>query len=146
MWSAVPLASLYNELNKMGREGFIEKAGVEVESGRARSVYEITERGLSAFIDMVREVWLVHQPVPYPLFFAVAALDVLPQDELVGLIQRRIRIVQKQCEIVEPQDESGYVRDGPFLGILAVTDRFRSHLRAELGWLQELLAHIENDA
>ncbi len=145
MWSTIPLATLYNELNKMGREGLIEKTGIQVESGRARSVYDITESGRSAFVDMVREVWLVHQPVPYPLFFAVAALDVLPQDELVGLIHRRIRIVEKQCEIVEPQDESGHVRDGPFMGVQAVTDRFRSHLQAELGWLQEILEHIEND-
>lgn len=145
MWSAIPLATVYNELNKMGREGLIKKAGIEVESGRARSMYEITERGRSAFVDMMREIWLVHQPVPFPLFFAVAALDVIPQDELIGLIQRRIRIVEKQCEIVEPQDESGYVRDGPFMSIRAVTDRFRSHLQAELGWLQGLLERVEND-
>ncbi|MCP4535918.1 MAG: PadR family transcriptional regulator [Chloroflexi bacterium] len=145
MWSTIPLATVYNELNKMGREGLIEKAGIEVESGRARSMYDITENGRSAFADMVREVWLVHQPVPFPLFFAVAALDVLPQEELVELIRRRIRIVEKQCEIVEPQDKSGHVRDGPFMGVQAVTDRFRSHLQAELGWLQELLTHTEND-
>ena len=145
MWSTIPLATLYNELNKMGGEGFIEKVGVEVESGRARSVYDITERGRSALVDMVREVWLVNQPVPTPLFFAVASLDILPQDELVGLIRRRIRIVEKQYEIVKPQDENGHVRDGPFMGIRAVTDRFRSHLQAELGWLQGILERMEND-
>jgi hypothetical protein len=37
------------------------------------------------------------------------------------------------------------VRDGPFMGIRAVTDRFRSHLQAELGWLQGLLERVEND-
>lgn len=145
MWSTIPLATLYTALNKMDREGLIAKVGVEVESGRARGVYDITERGRSAFIDMVKEVWLVNQPVPVPLFLAVAALDVLPQDELLGLIHRRIRIVEKQREIVEPQDESGFVRDGPFLGVQAVTDRFRSHLQAELDWLQGLLTRIEND-
>jgi DNA-binding PadR family transcriptional regulator len=144
MWSTVPLASLYNALNKMGREGLIEKVAVKVESGRARSVYNITERGRSAFVDMVREVWRANQPVPVPLFLAVAALDVLPQDELVGLICRRIRIVEKQCDIVEPQDESGHVRDGPFMGVRAVTDRFRSHLQAELDWLHGLLERVEN--
>lgn len=144
MWSAVPLATLYNELNRMGRKGLVEKVGVQVESGRARSVFEITERGRSAFVEMVREAWLSNQPVPIPLFIAVAALDVLPQDELVGLIRRRIRIVEKQCDIVEPQDENGHVRDGPFMGIRAVTDRFRSHLQAELGWLQGLLERVEN--
>ena len=145
MWSTIPLATLYNELNKMGREGLVEKAKVQVESGRARSVFDITENGHLAFIDMVREMWLVNKPVPFPLFFAVAALDVLSADELVGLIQRRIRIVEKQCEIVKPQDENGHVRDGPFLGVRAVTDRFRSHLQAELGWLQGLLTRIENN-
>ncbi|MEE8390735.1 MAG: PadR family transcriptional regulator, partial [Anaerolineae bacterium] len=144
MWSAIPLATLYNELNKMGREGLIEKAGVQVESGRARSVFEITERGRSAFVEMVREAWQMNQPVPISLFIAVAALDILPQDELVGLIQRRIRIVEKQCDIVEPQDGSGHVRDGPFMGVRAVTDRFRSHLQAELGWLQGVLERVEN--
>jgi len=144
MWSAVPLATLYNELNRMGRKGLIEKVGIEVESGRARSVFEITERGRSAFVEMVQEVWQLNQPVPIPLFIAVAALDVLPQDELLRLIHRRIRIVEKQCDIVEPQDRSGHVRDGPFMGVRAVTDRFRSHLQAELGWLQGLLVHVEN--
>jgi hypothetical protein len=86
----------------------------------------------------------VNQPVPIPLFLAVAALDILPRDELLGLIRRRIRIVEKQCDIVEPQDESGYVRDGPFMGVRAVTDRFRSHLQAELDWLQGLLERVEN--
>ncbi|MBU0703458.1 MAG: PadR family transcriptional regulator [Chloroflexi bacterium] len=145
MWSAVPLATLYNELNRMGRNGLVEKVGVQVENGRARSVFEITERGRSAFVEMVREAWLSNQPVPIPLFIAVAALDVLPQDELMGLIRRRIRIVEKQCDIVEPQGENGHVRDGPFMGIRAVTDRFRSHLQAELGWLQGLLERVEND-
>ncbi len=143
MWSTVPIATLYNELNKMAREGLVEKAGVQVESGRARSVFQITERGRSAFVDMVRDLWLIHQPVPFPLFFAVAALDVLPQDELVGLIQRRIHIVEKQRDIVEPQDEAGHVRDGPFMGVRAVTDRFRAHLEAELGWLQGLLSRMQ---
>ncbi len=144
MWSTIPLATLYNELNKLDREGLIEKAGIEVESGRARSMYDITESGRSALVDMVRELWLVHQPVPYPLFFAVAAMDVLTPEELLGLIRRRTRIVEKQLEIVEPQDKSGHVRDGPFMGIRAVTDRFRSHLQAELGWLQGILERVEN--
>ena len=74
----------------------------------------------------------------------MAALDVLPQDELAALIRRRIRIVEKQCDIVEPQDENGHVRDGPFMGVRAVTDRFRSHLQAELGWLQGLLGRVES--
>jgi DNA-binding PadR family transcriptional regulator len=144
MWSSIPLATLYNELNKMSREGLVEKVGVEVESGRARSLFDITERGRSAFEEMVRETWLLNQPVPVPLFVAVAALDVLPEDELVGLIRRRIRIVEKQCHVVEPRDESGHVRDGPFMGVRAVTDRFRAHLEAELGWLQDLLERVEN--
>ena len=116
MWSAVPLATLYNALNRMDRKGLVEKVGVQVESGRARSVFEITERGRSVFVEMVREAWQSNQPVPIPLFIAVAALDVLPQDELAALIRRRIRIVEKQCDIVEPQDENGHVRDGPFSG------------------------------
>jgi len=145
MWSAIPLATLYNELNKMREEGLVEKVGVEVENGRARRMIDITERGRSAFVEMVREAWLVNQPVPTSLFVAVAALDVLPPDELVGLIQRRIRIVEKQCDIVEPQDENGHVRDGPFMGVRAVTDRFRAHLEAELGWLQGVLERVEND-
>jgi len=143
MWSAIPLATLYNKLNKMSQEGLIEKVGVQVENGRARSVYGITERGRFALVDRVREAWLSNQPVPIPLFMAVAALDVLPQEEIVELIRRRIRIVDKQCGIVEPRDESGHVRDGPFLGVRAVTDRFRAHLEAELGWLQGLLQRVE---
>ena len=144
MWSAIPLATLYNKLNRMSKEGLIEKVGVEVESGRARSVYGITERGRFAFKEMVRQAWLLNQPVPIPLFIAVAALDVLPKDELVGLVCRRIRIVEKQCDIVEPQDESGHVRDGPFMGVRAVTDRFRAHLEAELGWLRDLLERVQS--
>ncbi len=144
MWSSIPLATLYNELNKMRQEGLVEKIGIEVESGRARSVFEITERGRSAFVGMVREVWQLDQPVPIPLFIAVAALDVLPRDELIGLIRHRIRIVEQQCAILEPQDESGRVRDGPFMGVRAVTDRFRSHLQAELNWLRGLLERVES--
>ncbi len=143
MWSSIPLATLYKELNKMSKEGLVEKVGVQVKSGRARSVFCITERGRSAFLEMVREAWRSEQPVPIPLFVAVTALDVLPQDEVLGLIRRRIRIVEKQCDVVAPQDESGHVRDGPFMGIRAVTDRFRSHLQAERGWLQDLLARLE---
>jgi DNA-binding PadR family transcriptional regulator len=134
MWSAIPLATVYNKLNRMSQEGLIEKVGVEVESGRARSVFGITERGRCALVDRVREAWLSNQPVPIPLFMAVAALDALPQDEVMG----------KQCEVVEPGDESGRVRDGPFMGVRAVTDRFRAHLEAELDWLQGLLERVEN--
>jgi DNA-binding PadR family transcriptional regulator len=143
MWSSIPLATLYKELNKMSKEGLVEKAGVQVQSGRARSVFGITERGRSAFLEMVREAWRSEQPVPVPLFVAVTALDVLPQDDVLGLIRRRIRIVEKQCDVVEPQDENGHVRDGPFMGVRAVTDRFRAHLQAELGWLRGLLARLE---
>ena len=73
MWSSIPLATLYNELTKMSREGLVEKLGVQVKSGRARSVYGITERGRSAFLEMVREAWRSEQPVPIPLFVAVTA-------------------------------------------------------------------------
>ncbi len=143
MWSSIPLATLYKELNTMSKEELIEKVGVQVRSGRARSVFGITERGRSAFLEMVREAWQSEQPVPIPLFVAVAALDVLPQDQVLSLICRRIHIVEKQCDVVEPQDEDGHVRDGPFMGVRAVTDRFRAHLQAELGWLQSLLARLE---
>ncbi|MFZ5916623.1 MAG: PadR family transcriptional regulator [Chloroflexota bacterium] len=145
MWSAIPLTTLYNELTKMSREGLVEKVGVQVKSGRARSVYGITERGRLAFAEMLRKVWHSNQPVPVPLFIAVAAPDVLPRDEILTFIQRRIRIVEKQCHIVTPQDENGHVRDGPFMGVRAVTDRFRVHLQAELGWLRGLLIRVEND-
>ena len=57
MWSTIPLATLYNRLSRMSTEGLVEKVGIEVESGRARSVFAVTERGRSAFIEMVREVW-----------------------------------------------------------------------------------------
>lgn len=144
MWSAIPLATVYSKLNRMNQEGLIEKIGVEVESGRARSVFGITERGRSAFLEMVRKAWQSNQPVPIPLFIAVTALDVLPQDETIELIRHRIRIVERQCDIVEPQAENGFVRDGPFMGIRAVTDRFRAHLQAELGWLRGLLERVEN--
>ncbi len=43
--SSIPLATLYNDLNNMNQEGLVKKAGIKVESGRARSVYGITERG-----------------------------------------------------------------------------------------------------
>ena len=112
MWSAIPLATLYNELNKMSREGLIERVGVEVENGRARSVFGITESGRSAFMTMVWQVWQLNQPVPIPLFIAVAALNVLPQDKVIELIRRRIRIVEKQCDIVEPQDKDGQAIHG----------------------------------
>jgi DNA-binding PadR family transcriptional regulator len=143
MWSTIPLATLYNELNKMDEEGLVEKVGVEVESGRARRVFNITARGRSAFLEMVRKTWRSDRPVPIPLFIALAALDVLPQEELIELIQRRIRIVIKQRDIVRPR-EDGRVRDGPFLGVQAITDRFRAHLNAELDWLRGLLARAEN--
>lgn len=134
MWSAISLATLYNELNKMSPSRLIERVGVEVENGRARSVFGITESGHSAFMTMV---WQLNQPVPIPLFIAVAALNVLPQDKVIELIRRRIRIV-------EPQDKDGHVRDGPFMGVRAVTDRFRAHLQAEPGWLRGLLKRAEN--
>src|SRR5581483_10626233 len=55
-WADVGYGSIYHALGVLEDEGLIEEVGVEQEGARPpRSVYRITERGRTSFLELLRE-------------------------------------------------------------------------------------------
>ncbi|BEL08016.1 PadR family transcriptional regulator [Actinoplanes sichuanensis] len=83
--------SLYTVVRNLEKHGFIEAAETVREGRRPeRTVYRLTEAGRHEMTDWLRE--LIGQPEPeYPrLRSALSVAGVLPPDEMIELIRRRL--------------------------------------------------------
>ena len=127
--------SVYQALDRLGREGLARPAGTARDGGRPeRTVYEITEAGAETM-----QRWLTAMlPTPareFPEFpAALAFLAAMDPDTVRELLTRRIAAQQQRLAAIEEQAPPGLHR------LFLIEDEYRAAmLRAELTWLRALV-------
>lgn len=86
-WAGLLKGSIYHALKRMAAEGLLKVRAGESARSRVKAVYEITARGRTEFKQLLRAAWQApDRGFPASLFGAVAFLDELPSDEVLGLI------------------------------------------------------------
>jgi DNA-binding PadR family transcriptional regulator len=136
--------SLYTVIELLLRRGFI----VARETGRdgrrpERTVYEITDAGRDELHAWMTD--LVSEPVKeYPQFeAALCLLPVLPPDEALALLRRRLELVERNAATLARQIEEVGRHDFPPLFLIETEYRL-ALIKAEQQFVAQLIGRIEH--
>ena len=146
-WATVPSASLYAQLARMSDEGLIVKSGVEAAQGRpARNVYQITDQGGLVLQDLLRDAWQETALGGVPQDAAASFIDLLPEDELAALLDRRLEHLEDELVRIEHMSRSYQAQPGPGLALDAVWRHLAGRVRIDIEWTLNLKEQLVQGA
>ncbi|GAA4441477.1 PadR family transcriptional regulator [Phytohabitans houttuyneae] len=133
--------SLYTVMQNLEKHGFVEATGTTREGRRPeRTVYAITPAGLAEVRDWLRELVGVPER-EFPRFeAALAEIGVLPPDEVVELLEQRLRILD--AELAEGRVALGGLAQGLPRVFLIEMEYHMAMVGAEIEWIRGLLQEI----
>jgi DNA-binding PadR family transcriptional regulator len=138
--------SLYTVIEQLLRAHFIAVREVLKEGRRPeKTVYELTPAGNAELVDWMRE--LVSSPVKeYPMFeAALSLLPVLPPEEVVGLLEIRLGLLEKTVAEIEREEVACQEMHLPRLFSLE-NEYFKAVTLAEYNFSKGLLSDLQRDA
>ncbi len=136
--------SLYTVIAFLLQRGLIAARETEREGRRPeRTVYEITPAGAAELHDWMAD--LIGQPIKeYPQFeAALCLLPVLPPDEALALLRRRLNLIAQNAAALERQITDVSVANLPPL-FLVETEYRLALIKAEQAFVAALIQRIEN--
>jgi DNA-binding PadR family transcriptional regulator len=146
-WASLSYGAIYSALNKLARDGLVEKIGTEQVGKRpSRDVYQVTKSGCDEFLRLLREalstVAYQNDPVDIGLRFAEA----LPAQEVRGLLEER-KVMTEQGFQMLTEEKARFLQrhqGAPYVeGACVLFDHWLLRLEAELTWLQRVLEMLE---
>jgi DNA-binding PadR family transcriptional regulator len=138
--------SLYTVFEALARDQYIRAIETKREGRRPeKTVYEITPEGTTFMLEWMRD--LVSIPVKeYPQFeAALSLLPVLPPEEVVILLEARIRILKKTLESIEELKQEAEAFHLPRLFSIE-GEYYEEMTKTELRFVEALRHDIQRDA
>jgi DNA-binding PadR family transcriptional regulator len=138
--------SLYTVIEQLLREHLIAVREILKEGKRPeKTVYELRAEGEAELIDWMRE--LVSSPVKeYPMFeAALSLLPVLPPEEVIGLLEIRIGLLEKKIEEIDEEERICREMKLPRLFSLE-SEYYKALTLAEYEFSKDLLEDLKRDA
>ena len=138
--------SLYTVIGALQRHRLIEPQETGREGNRPeRTVYRIADAGRLELIDWLSEL-IVEPAHEYTQFEAgLSLLPVLPPDDARALLAQRCSRIERELE--EAKATRKFVAERKIPRLFSIESEYRWRLReAELLWVKELIAEIENGA
>jgi DNA-binding PadR family transcriptional regulator len=136
--------SLYTVIDLLLRRGYVAARETAREGRRPeRTVYEITQTGQDELHAWM--VDLIGQPAKeYPQFeAALCLLPVLPPDEALSLLRRRLELIEDDAAVLARQIDQ--VAAANFPALFLVESEYRlAMMRAEQAFVAELVRRIES--
>lgn len=139
--SAVTSASygtLYPTLHKLLEEGLVEVQEVPQQSRPSKKLYRITDRGSEELQAWLRQPPIADQ-VRREFLLKLYLADSLPRQELLTLLAKRRDETEAQIKTL--RKESQHVAESQRVWVIQYA---LSQYEAEIGWLNQLEAEIEN--
>jgi DNA-binding PadR family transcriptional regulator len=136
--------SLYTVIDLLQARGFIIARETERDGKRPeRTIYEITPAGHGELHDWMAD--LIGEPVKeYPQFeAALCLLPVLPPDEALTLLRRRLELIEDNAAVLARQIEQIGATNFPPLFLVEGEYRL-AMLRAEQQFVADLVRRVEN--
>ncbi|GAK11079.1 PadR family transcriptional regulator [Geomicrobium sp. JCM 19039] len=100
-WSGLLIGSIYNALNKLEKEGYIEVSHIEQTGHRQKAIYAITNRGKEYEKQLIKEA--LEKPLnPYPtqLYSGFSFMEKLDRDEALAALRKQQKNLEEEHEIV----------------------------------------------
>jgi DNA-binding PadR family transcriptional regulator len=143
-WTSIAFGSIYFALEKLTKEKFIEKTGVERKGKRpSRSVYQITRAGRAEFLRLLREGWQNFEQQYFDLDLCLLFLKDLPTQEVIGYLRRRQGILREILDHLKSHREEQLALLEVPKHAAAIFDHSTLHVQAELAWVNDLLKKME---
>jgi DNA-binding PadR family transcriptional regulator len=91
-WANINPGSIYNALRVLTRQGFLEEVDTGSSDARpARTTYQLTPDGESAFMTLLRHVlWTVETFDPQPIMATLSFMGALNRQEVIDAFEHRI--------------------------------------------------------
>lgn len=128
----------YFLLNKMAEQGWIVEESSQVGNRPPRRTYRLTAAGEAAFQRLLRQNLAAYQPPAFPEDTGLAFLEALSRAEAQELLEARRQVLLEQVAAAAAVPE----HPGSLQWLVEHRQR---HLRAELDWLDTLLARLKSD-
>jgi DNA-binding PadR family transcriptional regulator len=146
-WAGVSYGAIYSALNKLARDGFVEKIGTEQVGKRpSRDVYQITKNGRGEFLHLLREALSTVAYQNDPVDIALRFVEALPAQEVRALLEERKATLEQGFQMLTKQ-KAGFVQSHqgtPYIEVACVLfDHWLLRLEAELTWLKRVLEKLE---
>ena len=143
-WANIAYGSIYFALNKMAEEGLLAVREAEQVGKRpARTTYAMTEAGEAEFQRLLREYWWEVKPVVSPFRIAVAFMDQLSPEELIGALRHRTGIIEAGVAGLQAGLDSATFSDEKPRHVAEIFRLLQSGFEAELRWMEQAIAKIE---
>ena len=144
-WTSIAFGSIYFALDKLAKEGFVEKVSVEKEGKRpSRSVYQITSAGREEFMRLLRESWQQVEREYFSLDICLFFAEALPPQEIEAYLRGRQKALQEVLQHIHShRDEEMAQPDIPPVA-RAIFEHSIAHTSAELEWVNDLLRKLES--
>jgi DNA-binding PadR family transcriptional regulator len=127
----------YRLLHNMEIQGWISYREEKVGKRPTRRIYALTERGESAFQELLKNCLSQYQPAEDASTVCLAFLDTLPPEDALPLLENRRDTIEAHIASMK-SDENHH---GAFQFIIEHQIR---HLETDLEWLSEVIAHLES--
>ena len=143
-WTSIAFGSIYFALDKLTEEGFVEKVATEQKGNRpSRSVYQVTAKGKTEFLRLLRETWQTVQQEYYEIDICLFFLDSLSIEEVRGYLSTRLTRLEKSLSYLEEHEtEQLQIPDIPPQA-RAIFNHTRLHLKSEVEWTREVLSSMK---
>ncbi|KUL38990.1 PadR family transcriptional regulator [Actinoplanes awajinensis] len=138
---AKPLAygQVYSTLGRLERDGLVEQAGQDQESGPERTSYELTARGRERLA-----AWLTEVEAPAPHLSSALFSKVVVALLAAGVDQARTYLTAQRAAHMDRMREltKAKIVPGAGVGDVLAADYAIGHLDADLRWLETTLARV----
>lgn len=128
--------TVYKLLGTMLDDGWINFHEEQEGNYPVRRVYRLTPKGEAEFQRLLRRSLADYRPVSYLGNIGIVFLDALPAEEAATLLRRQRREVDRLAEMLRSDEH----HQGGFQLMLSY---HRGQLNAELKWLDEAIADLE---
>jgi len=146
-WAGVSYGAIYSALNKLARDGFVEKVSTEQVGNRpSRDVYQITKNGRGEFLRLLREALSVLEHRVPSIDVGIRFMGTLPHAEARALLRQHketleevlTRHIEERIQSVAQYEHTPYLE-----GICVLFDHGIIHVQAEIEWLDQVLDKLE---
>jgi len=134
-WANLSQSSIYNALGRLAEQGAVTVSTEREGKAPERTVYHIAAKGREMLADLLRQALSYVGPEDRLFYLAVAFMEVLPEEEIVRILEGRKERLEEYLDKHRCMSEE----EGDPLHVRMMTKAGCSHMEVETGFCAELI-------
>lgn len=134
----VSYGSLYPTIRRLEQEGAVERVFDQLEVGRRKNVYRITERGEELFLDLLEEAGGASASEENPFRVRLAFFKYLAPDTRIRVLERRRAFLEERLSSI--RSSLAAVGEGHDTYTLSLMQHGLDATESDIAWLNGLIA------